>query len=1111
MTSKDKLVFFDATGRRWLWCKSILVTVVFVATILTGFFVASLYHDPQFPSLELDQAELLRGAENKELVGEPGSLLKTRYSGPDEEFREVPLAGRSPGMASPKVFGFYVPWNQSSLTSLKANAKHMTHVLAEWLILADEDGGVTDVVEPEVVAWAKQAQLPILVMITNYRDNRWRTEDLHRVLADAGKRRKLVETLRATVAKHELAGVNLDLEQVSVGDRAALVEFVRELRAALPAGSMLTEDVPTDDENVAAYDMRQLAELNDFIIPMAYDEHYPASQPGPVASLPWFRHQLTEILKMLPPEKTVVGLGNYGYDWALGSTRSAVEISFEDVVTLANQNGGKAEWNSAAANLVLRYERGGVEHEAWYLDAVAALNQVREVQGHGFAGVSFWRLGAEDPGLWKVMENHGWPRDPFDALSLARLDAVAGVRQYGKGEAIRVTETRGEGKRRVQRTAAGEFTETVEAYPTGDVIGSVGHSDRKVFALTFDDGPDDRFTPRILDILKEKKAPAAFFVVGEKAEDSAELLRRMYAEGHVVGNHTYSHGNELAASEPSLRMELNLTQRIVEHALGRSATLFRSPYNADSEPRTPEAIQSVLRPQKYGYTTLGERVDPRDWETDSPDEILSVIEQDKHLGNVILLHDGGGDRSATITALPRIIDTLRAEGYEFIGVEQLLGRSREELMPVPGAWELRWAALEGGVLEARGQLLKVIQFFFMLAIGLTLLRTVVYMVLSLVQKRRAARQQFDPSYQPAVSVLIAGHNEEKVIAQTVRAVLASDYGNFEVIVVDDGSTDGTLAVLETEFAAERRVRILAQVNGGKSSALNRAIARASGEVLVALDADTLFDSQTITRLVRHFADPRVAAVSGNVKVGNPRKLIARLQSIEYICGFNLDRRALDVLNAVAVVPGAVGAWRKQAVIEAGGYPSDTVAEDTDLTLALRRRGYLIRYDEHALAYTEAPESVAALARQRIRWAFGTLQAAWKHRDVTFRPRYGTMAFVTLPSIWLYQIMFAAISPFAEVALVLSLFGGNFRSVAAYYLAFLAFEFLTAVYAFALEGENLMQLRYLLAQRLLYPRLMLYVVVKSLVHAVAGRPLGWSVNVRHASVAMAVPQGAKARA
>jgi cellulose synthase/poly-beta-1,6-N-acetylglucosamine synthase-like glycosyltransferase len=348
-------------------------------------------------------------------------------------------------------------------------------------------------------------------------------------------------------------------------------------------------------------------------------------------------------------------------------------------------------------------------------------------------------------------------------------------------------------------------------------------------------------------------------------------------------------------------------------------------------------------------------------------------------------------------------------------------------------------------------------------------------------------------------VIIAAHNEEKVIAGTVAAVLESDYPDFEVIVVDDGSTDGTLEVLRREFFRNRFVRVISQPNCGKAAALNRAISEAYHEILVALDADTHFCPSTIGNLVRHFADPKVAAVSGNVKVGNTKKWIARFQSIEYVCGFNLDRRALDLLNAVAVVPGAAGAWRKSAVLDAGGHSLDTVAEDTDLTLAIRRRGHVTRYDEEAIAYTEVPETLAGLARQRLRWTFGTLQSAWKHRDTTFRPRYGTMGFVTMPVIWLHQVMFGAISPIAEFALVLACIGGNPRSALMYYAAFFLVELLSGMLAYELEGENPLNLSLLFFQRILYPRLMLYVVCKSVLFAVGGRAMQWGVLARNATV------------
>jgi peptidoglycan-N-acetylglucosamine deacetylase len=306
-------------------------------------------------------------------------------------------------------------------------------------------------------------------------------------------------------------------------------------------------------------------------------------------------------------------------------------------------------------------------------------------------------------------------------------------------------------------------------------------------------------------------------------------------------------------------------------------------------------------------------------------------------------------------------------------------------------------------------------------------------------------------------------------------------------------------LLREHFAGNSRIRILTQPNAGKSAALNNAIAHSAHEILVAVDADTLFRVGTIAKLARHFKDERVGAVSGNARVGNRRKWITRFQSIEYIYGFNLDRRALDYLNAITVVPGAVGAWRKRLVTELGGFGHDTLAEDADLTLAIRRLGNIVRYEQEAIAYTEAPEDTRSLAKQRFRWSFGTLQAAWKHRDALFAPRYGTLGFVALPGIWLFQVALSSLSPFAEIAMIAALIAGNWRVVLVYYFAFFLLELLTGALAYALEGTAAWDLALLFFQRIYYRQLMLYVLAKSLIFALRGRLVGWGKLERKASV------------
>jgi cellulose synthase/poly-beta-1,6-N-acetylglucosamine synthase-like glycosyltransferase len=390
----------------------------------------------------------------------------------------------------------------------------------------------------------------------------------------------------------------------------------------------------------------------------------------------------------------------------------------------------------------------------------------------------------------------------------------------------------------------------------------------------------------------------------------------------------------------------------------------------------------------------------------------------------------------------------------------------------------------------KGSLTTVVMVLFVATIYLVLFRVAVYGPVAAWQKRRARSLRFDLAFAPPVSVVVPAHNEERVIVGAVQSILDNGYASFEVVIVDDGSTDRTLEVLRGAFAGDGRVRVHSQPKAGKAAALKTAVALARYEILVAIDADTSLRPGTLAKLVRHFADTRVGAVSGNARVGNRRTWLTRFQSIEYICAFNLERRALDVVNAITVVPGAVGAWRKELIQRVGGFTDDTLAEDTDLTLAIRRLGYRIRYDGEAVAYTEVPQTTAALAQQRFRWLFGTLQAAWKHRDAMFRPRYGSLGFVALPSIWLFQLVLPLVSPLAELAMLLALFSGHWPIVLAYGSLLFAAELLGALVSYRLEGVWSVDLLLLFVQRVFYRQLLLYVSAKAIVSAIRGRRIAW---------------------
>jgi GT2 family glycosyltransferase len=482
-------------------------------------------------------------------------------------------------------------------------------------------------------------------------------------------------------------------------------------------------------------------------------------------------------------------------------------------------------------------------------------------------------------------------------------------------------------------------------------------------------------------------------------------------------------------------------------------------------------------------------------------------------GNVILMHDSGGDRSNTLVLLPQLIDSLRAKGYQFVPLSELVGKTRDEVMP-PLPLTISLYADRAVFLTIS----YVAQFLYYCFLGAIVLGVARLLALAgLAAWKRAKGLGVPPPSDgppPVVTVLIPAFNEEKVIVATVERILGSDYPNLDVLVIDDGSKDHTAYITRSHFMNEKRVSVISIPNGGKANALNVGLANAQGEVVVALDADTQFERTTISRLVRWFSDPEIGAVAGNAKVGNRINMITRWQALEYIVAQNLERRALSALDTLTVVPGAVGAWRRDVLRELGGFPADTLAEDQDLTIAIQTRGYRVQFDHTAVAWTEAPATVRGLAKQRFRWAYGTLQCLWKYRHITFNADYGELGLVALPQVWLFQIVLTTLAPVADLLLVWQLIaeyinyaqhvgtytGDNLRIVGIYYVVFIVVDLLAAMAGFVLEkSEDWRLLWWLPLQRFGYRQIMYYVVVRSLWTALRGPFVGWGKLERHGTV------------
>jgi cellulose synthase/poly-beta-1,6-N-acetylglucosamine synthase-like glycosyltransferase len=564
-------------------------------------------------------------------------------------------------------------------------------------------------------------------------------------------------------------------------------------------------------------------------------------------------------------------------------------------------------------------------------------------------------------------------------------------------------------------------------------------------------------------------------------------------------------------------IELNATQRLIEALTGRSTRLFRPPYLGDAEPSAADEIVPIQVGERLGYLAFGLRVDPDDWQQPSADTIVKrILDQvtdpdPEKRGQVVLLHDGGGDRSQTLAALPTLIDALRAKGFSFVTASELAGWTKDQAMP-PVPAEETTPVFNRYVFLALSFFQAALKDLFLMAIALGVARVAVLCGVALFG-RATAKKTPPPADNLSVSVLIPAFNETKVIAGSIGQVLKSSHKNLRVLVIDDGSTDGTADTVRSAFAGDPRVEVITTPNGGKARAINLGLSRSDADIVVVLDADTHYEADTIGNLVRWFADPAVGAVAGNAKVGNRINMLTRWQALEYIISQNLERRALATFGCVTVVPGAVGAWRRRVVVELGGFPTDTLAEDQDLTIMAERAGYKVLFDADAVAWTEAPDTLRGLLKQRFRWAFGTLQCLWKHRRANLNPRYGALGVLALPQAWVFQIIFSLVSPIVDFSMLIQLvrsmvdylqhgeqFNNNLSIAATYYAIFMAVDLGAAAIAFAMEKkEEKSLLLWLVLQRFGYRQIMYYVVVKAVMKALQGRLVGWGKIERKATV------------
>ena len=1164
----DKQIFFDPQRKRWKRLRRILDATAVISTLVVAIFIYNVLRYQRMPELLLpasrhnykalpERAILLHGVKEQR----PARRKTTRKPS------DIPL-NTGEGLRA----AYYVQDDPASYSSFKEHVQQIDMLFPQWLHINSTQGtlmatssdhlheyaivdGATvhdpdDSNRVKRVIEATKADTEVFPHLHNFNSisQSW-DPAVAVVLANASKRSALRQQIIRFLAAYPVyRGLSLDLENLPNSAIPDYLTFIQELYADLHPRNLrlyVSTLVSASDDS-----LKRIAANSDGIVLMNYDQHEIESQPGPIASQDWFVANLQRVIKIVPKEKLLCALGNYGYDWTLsipkkgrfGGHSKPPEVIHTEVLQVSDawQHASDAEaelgLDPDTLNPHFEYidEDLNQRHVIWFLDGVTLLNQMRAARAMGLQTFALWRLGSEDSSLWSVWDK---PSNPDSLQALGQVQPSHDVDNEGDGDIIRITDTPKPGKRTVQ-VDTDELDprrklildEHMDVYPRTYVIEQYGYHPNEV-ALSFDDGPDPKWTPKILNILRNKGVKATFMLIGAEAQANISLMKRVVREGHEIGNHTWTHPDISEISNRQLDLELKFTERLFASKLGIQPLYFRPPYDIDEQPDTDDQAAPIERIQQAGYTIVGSKIDTNDWNENprkTPAEITqSVLDQlqlmktkPQFRGSIILLHDGGGERSATVAALPVLIDALRAHGYSIVPVSALMGKTTSEVMPKITFRQYLRALPDSIAFSSMAVVGEFIVLFFFVGNILMSARLLLVGIFAVIERMRPPHPAASPGFNPRVAVLIPAFNEEKVIVRTVRSVLNSDYANLNVIVIDDGSSDHTFDVARQAYASETaagRVQVLSKQNGGKAAALNFALDRMTEEFYIGIDADTVIAPDAISKLIPHFEDPLVGAVAGNAKVGNRVNLWTRWQALEYITSQNFERRALDLFNVVTVVPGAIGAWRTGPVKAAGGYPINTVAEDADLTMNLLEQRLKVVYEDRALAFTEAPIDAHGLMRQRFRWSFGILQAVWKHRAAFIRNK--AMGYFALPNILIFQMLIPLVSPFIDFMFLagivnyfvdryfhpLSASPADFYRLLVFFLGFMVIDFVTSAVAFSLERRHPANkgdywlLFHIWLQRFAYRQLFSIVLFKTMKRAIDGKPFNWDKIERTAQM------------
>jgi peptidoglycan/xylan/chitin deacetylase (PgdA/CDA1 family) len=664
-------IFYDAQRARWRRTRRVMEITGALLTLLLAYFFVTIVVSVELPAGLLPDIKppfhaLKTAAKKKSVAGREG------------RHRRVANIGKVPESYDPLRAAFYVSWDANSLASLKKHYKDLDLLIPEQLHGVTPDGALTIVdythnqtrpvkaTPAEAIAllkgdelhdWMRSLnppiELPMMGLLDNYDGAVWRIDEMAALLGNPAARRFLIQNVTEYAVLAHQSGIVVDFEEVPEASQVHFKQFAAELAASLHAANLkLMIALPARDDD---YDYEYFGKECDAIILMNYDQHWLTSPPGPIAAQDWFVENLRQILEVVPAQKIVVGIANYAYDWGetgRKGTWSGAEFSVQEALLHAYESETDVEFDEASLNPHYSYsdEQNHI-HRVWLLDAVTAYNQLRASERLGTRGTALWRMGSADSSIWPIWD----ATRPDDTARQKIKDIPPGpdLTLEGNGDIWHFADTPKAGRRSFLYDAATDlFTdETYEEFPLSYDIDQIGGTTAKKVVLSFDDGPDPRWTPEILDVLKNKKAPAVFFVVGEAANQHPDILKRAFAEGHEIGNHTFTHPQFDQITKTELRWQLNLTQRLIESTLGAKTILFRPPYGIDHQPEYAEEVALLPVAQDMGYLIVGQRIDPDDWSTPDGKNQMPAA---NIVQNVLRQVDKGNIMTAAANALKRL-------------------------------------------------------------------------------------------------------------------------------------------------------------------------------------------------------------------------------------------------------------------------------------------------------------------------------------------------------------------------------------------------------------------------------------------------------------------------